>query len=129
MKRIVLMVAVVIAGAMAVDELSDLTQSRPDPVNDAAVTELVVAVEEDRFGTGIDGAADALWAVCAAQTSSLVAGGAGLDRIDDGRYRAVLEPAVGHHEEKKLVGCLEDLTVDRVMGDVESFRTVERRAG
>ena len=34
--------------------------------------------------------------------------------IADGRYRVVLRPAVGDHERRKLVGCLEDLTVDRV---------------
>jgi hypothetical protein len=39
----------------------------------------------------------------------------------------VLAPAVGEHEERKLRGCLEDLTVDRVLGDVESWRTL--RAG
>ena len=47
-----------------------------------------------------------------------------LDALGDGRYRVVLRPAVGDHDERKLVGCLEDLTVDRVLGDVESFRTL-----
>ena len=87
-----------------------------------AVTELVLSVEHDRFAHGTDGAAAALWAVCAGQTRSrptedLTAG-------DDGRYRVVLAPAVGEHEERKLRGCLEDLTVERVLGDVESWRTV-----
>jgi hypothetical protein len=33
---------------------------------------------------------------------------------------------VGHHEQRKLVGCLEDLTIDRVIGDVVAWRTLER---
>lgn len=124
MKRVALVVAVLLAGVVAVDLLGDLTQSRPDVINEAAVTELVVSVREDRFGTGPDDAAGALWAVCASQTRSRSVVGGGLDRIGDGRYRAVLVPAVGNNERKKLVGCLEDLTIDRVLGDVESFRTV-----
>jgi hypothetical protein len=35
----------------------------------------------------------------------------------------VLRPAVGEYDERQLVGCLEDLTVDRVLADVETFRT------
>jgi hypothetical protein len=123
MKRVLIVLALVIGAAIAVDELADLTQSRPDQVNTAAVTEIVLDVDHDRFGTGQDGAAEALWAVCAAQTHSRADGG-GLERVDDGRYRVVLTPAVGHHEERKLVGCLEDLTVDRVRGNVESIHTM-----
>ena len=80
-------------------------------------------MDEDRFAPGEADAAAALWAICAAQTSSRVIGDGELRPIGDGRYRVVLRPAVGHHEQKKLTGCLEDLTVDRVVGDVESFRT------
>jgi hypothetical protein len=124
MKRVAIVVAIVAALAVVVGELGDLTQSRPDPIRDDASTEIVLAVEEDRFAPGQDAAAAALWGVCAAQTRSHVADGGALAPIDGGRYRVVLEPAVGDHERRKLVGCLEDLTIDRVLGDVESFRTV-----
>lgn len=123
MKRIAVAVVLAAIIAVAIGELGDLTQSRPDPVRDDAATEVVLSVEEDRFRPGRDAAAAALWAVCVAQTSSEVPDG--LNRLADGRYRAVLEPAVGHHERRKLVGCLEDLTIDRVLGDVESFRTTD----
>jgi hypothetical protein len=124
MRRLLVAVALATAGVLAVDVLGDLTQSRPDPVMDEVATELVVAVDHDRFGGGVDAAADALWAVCSAQTASRIGGDRGLAPIGDGRYRAVLHPAVGDHEQRKLVGCLEDLTVDRVVGDVESFETL-----
>ena len=116
MKRVLVVVAVVAAVALAVDVLGDMTQTRPDEVNEDAVTEIVVDVDEDRFGCGRDAAADALWAVCSAQTSSRMTGDGRLDALGDGRYRVVLRPAVGDHDERKLVGCLEDLTVDRVLG-------------
>jgi hypothetical protein len=115
---------VLVVGAVAsVDVLGDLTQSRPDAVRNGAATEVVLSVSNDRFRSGDDAAADALWGVCAAQTGSHVVGEGGPETIGGGRYRLVLVPAVGHHERRKLVGCLEDLTVDRVVGDVESFET------
>ena len=123
MKALVVVVALAVAGFVVIGELGDLTQSRPDLVRDDAATELLLSVEEERFGTGEAGAAAALWAVCSAQTRSRVSDDGELQPLGDGRYRLVLTPAVGHHEQRKLVGCLEDLTVDRVVGDVESFRT------
>jgi hypothetical protein len=124
MKRVAITVAVVATLVLLVGELGDLTQSRPDLVRHDAATEIVLTVDEDRFAPGQDAAATALWSVCAGQTSSRVTGDGALAPIAGGRYRVVLRPAVGDNERRKLVGCLEDITVDRVMGDVESFRTV-----
>jgi len=126
MKRLAIVVAVIVVAVVAIGELSDLTQSRPDPVREDSVTELVVAVNEDRFGPGQDAAADALWAVCAAKTSAkVVDGNSGLESLGGDRYRVRLRPALGRHGELKLVGCLEDLTIDRVLADVKSVRTYE----
>ena len=123
MKRALLVFALIAVLSIAVDQIGDLTQSRPDPVRKGEVTELTVSVNEDRFGGGGDGAADALWAVCSAHTSSRPLSSDGLEPVSDDLYRVVLSPALGHHAELKLVGCLEDLTIDRVLGDVESVRT------
>jgi hypothetical protein len=123
MRRLLIVIALAAGAFVVVGELGDLTQSRPDPVRANTATELVLSVDEDRFGPGEAGAAAALWAICAAQTRSRAIEDGELRPIGDGRYRVVLRPAVGHHEKKKLSGCLEDLTVDRVVGDVESFRT------
>ena len=134
MKAAIVFVVVAIALGFGVDLLGDLTQSRPDPVYADEVSEVILSVNEDRFGGGEDAAADALWAVCAAQTTSRMAADDRLQSLGDGRYRAVLEPAVGDNDERQLVGCLEDLTVERVLGDVQSVRTLPaagyvRRAG
>jgi hypothetical protein len=123
MKRALVVLALVAAVAIAVDFLGDMTQTRPDEIDEDAVTEVIMRVDEDRFGFGRDAAANALWSVCWAMTSSRMEGDGRLEPLGDGRYRAVLRPAVGHHDERQLVGCLEDLTVDRVLADVETFRT------
>jgi hypothetical protein len=122
MKKVVVVLALVLLTIGAIDVLADATQSRPDPVRSGEVTELVLAVDEDRFGPGEAAAANALWAVCAAQTKSRPTTTGGPEALGDGRYRVVLAPAVGEHDQRKLVGCLEDLTIDRVRGDVVAFR-------
>lgn len=123
MKRLVVALALAGAGVFGVGELGDLTQSRPDPVQTDTRTEMVISIDDNGYGPGEAAAADALWAVCAAQISARPTG-EGLHPVGSSSYRIVLEPAVGHHDQLKLTGCLEDLTIDRVLGDVESFRTV-----
>ena len=127
MKRVAAVVVLVVVGILAVSKLSDLTQSRSDPPNRAADTEVVIAVDENRFRGGLDGAATALWAVCAGQTTSRPTDGGMLAEIGDGRYRLVLRPAVGDDERRKLVGCLEDFTIERVRGNVQLIREVPIR--
>ena len=124
MKTALVFVVVAIALGFGVDLLGDLTQSRPDQVQADEVSEVVLSVDQDRFGGGLDAAANALWAVCMAQTPSRMAADDRLQSLGHGRYRAVLEPAIGDNDERQLVGCLEDLTVERVLGDVESVRTL-----
>ena len=122
MKRALLLLVLVVGTIIVIDVLADATQSRPDPVRADEVTELVLDVDVDRFNPGEAAAAAALWAVCAAQTRSRPTTTGGPEPLGDGRYRLVLAPAVGEHDQRKLVGCLEDLTIDRVRGDVEMFR-------
>jgi hypothetical protein len=63
---------------------------------------------------GEPAAAAALWAVCSATVPGEVS-----TAVDAGRaWTATVEPAIGEHGEKRLVGCLEDLTLDRVVGRV-----------
>jgi hypothetical protein len=124
MKRLAIVAALIAVVALSVDFLGDLTQTRADDLDNDTVSELVMSVSQDRFGGGRDAAAGALWSVCYAQTSSDMAGEQGLEPLGGGRYRAVLHPALGEHDGRQLIGCLEDLTVDRVIADVESVRTL-----
>jgi hypothetical protein len=59
--------------------------------------------------------------VCAAtvpgETSSLVT-------TDDGGYSVTVTPGIGEHGRKRLVGCLEDGTLDRVVGHVTGLVAV-----
>jgi hypothetical protein len=105
--------AVVVIGMM------EATQNRPDEVREGTITEVTFEVSTRSVERGEPFAAAALWAVCAGTvsgdvTSPVPAGDA---------WRVTIEPAIGEHGENRLVGCLEDVTIDRVMGRVVSLES------
>ena len=115
MKRLlrwVLVAAVVVA---AIVGMAELTQNRPDVVEAGSQTTITFTVDTREVQRGETAAASALWAVCAGTVGGEVspaptpAGDA---------WRVTIEPAIGEHGENRLVGCLEDVTIDRVIGDV-----------
>jgi hypothetical protein len=62
--------------------------------------------------------------VCSATVGGDVTGvsaGAGTTAHDG--YTVSISPAIGENGRKRLVGCLEDATLDRVMGHVRSITT------
>jgi hypothetical protein len=62
-----------------------------------------------------------LWAVCLlrAHQYRLV----GQHENEDRETVYVVEPALGEHARRRVVGCLEDATIERVFGDVREVRT------
>ena len=101
--------------AAAVDAIADRTQNRPDaPVPGS---QSVVSFDVDGYDAQqpLDKGARALWFTChqtvANQLVSLSVG-------PDGDGTATVTPALGPHERKRLTGCLEDATIDRLRGEV-----------
>jgi hypothetical protein len=113
-------VAALVLGVVAVigvSSLADLTQNRPDPVVDGSSTVLTFDVgTRDYNGTDTE-AAQALWAVCAATVSGATTGPTALA---NGHYSVSISPAIGTNGDKRLRGCLQDGTLDRVQGHVTS---------
>ncbi|HZA77259.1 MAG TPA: hypothetical protein VE623_12835 [Acidimicrobiales bacterium] len=124
MKRLLLVVVLVVAGAASVDQLGDLTQSRPDRVVPGSRSELVVEVRSKDYRLGVDQGARNLVAACAGTSGHNVVDQQSLDVSGGGTVRFSVEPALGTHNRRKLVGCLEDATIDRLVGDVVSVETV-----
>ena len=77
--------------ALGIVGLAELTQNRPDPVVAGSATVVAFDVATRDYRGGDETAAHALWAIT---------------------------PAIGENGRKRLVGCLEDGTLDRVMGHV-----------
>jgi hypothetical protein len=122
MKRVLLLAVLVAAAAAGVDWLGDLTQDRPDRVASRSRTEVVldVRVRHERGAAGI-ATAQGLWGACQHTVTQRLAA-PGLIDLGGGRFRAVTEPALGEHAWRRLQGCLEDMTIDRVRGEVVSKR-------
>jgi hypothetical protein len=100
-------------------ELASMTQNRPDAVFPGSETSLEFRVSTKDYQRGESAAATALWSVCSAS----VGGDVSPIPVPQGdAWRVSVSPAIGEHGEKRLVGCLEDLTLDRVLGEVVSVR-------
>ena len=123
MRRFVATVALLGALGGGTYLMMEATQNRPDARVPGSVTTVEFTVSTNGYHRGDAGAAAALWAVCSATVGGQVSpvpeaiGGDG----DDGGWRATVEPAIGEHGENRLVGCIEDVTLDRVIGDVTSL--------
>jgi len=118
MKRVV--VALLVAGlAVAlVFELAEVTQNRHDTDRHDGVSTIVVSVSTKR-GFDTELAAHSLWAAC--QPTVLANRLVSLTPQAEGGHLALaVAPALGEHAERRLVGCLEDATVDLVSAHVVS---------
>jgi hypothetical protein len=115
------LLAMVVAGSVAgVNALADLTQSRPDHVEPGSTTVVELDVDIRGYkGDELD-AARALWAVCAGTVTST---SPQPPVPADDAFTVSLTPAIGTHGRQRLVGCLEDGTLDRVQGSVLSVTT------
>ena len=123
MKRVLLVVVGVVAVYAGIDVLADLTQDRPDHVLPGSRSEIVLQVSSsDRTGSDLL-AAQGLWGACQGNVWQRLAE-PGVVQVADGRFWLVTEPAVGEHSWRRLQGCLEDATLDRVKGHVVSKRDV-----
>ena len=116
MKAVTVLVLAVVA-VIGISSLADLTQNRPDPVVDGSSTVLTFDVgTRDYNGTDME-AAQALWAVCAASVSGQTTGPT---ELANGHFSVSISPAIGTNGGKRLRGCLQDGTLDRVQGHVRS---------
>jgi hypothetical protein len=120
-KRVALVLLGMAALAVFVDVLGDLTQDRPDKVVPGARSEIVLDLRtQDYLGSPLS-AAQGLWGACSGTVTQRLLDPGVVD-LGEGRYRLVTDPAVGEHSWRRLQGCLEDATIDRVTAEVVSKR-------
>jgi hypothetical protein len=111
--------ALAAAAVVGLDVLGDATQTRPDREHPNAVTEVVfdVSVRDER---NVAQAAQGLWGAC--QTTIQRSTSPADVAVEGSRARVVVRPALGTHARQRLSGCLEDATLDRVLGRVVAMR-------
>ena len=121
MKRVVLAVLALVALYAGIDVLADLTQDRPDRILPGSRSEIVLEVaSRDRQGSDFL-AAQGLWGACQGNVWQRLVD-PGVVEVDGGLYRLQTEPALGEHAWRRLQGCLEDATLDRIKARVVSKR-------
>ena len=121
MRRVVVLAVIVAVGAVGIVGLLQLTKNQPDLIVPGSSSEIVLSVSTKPPLTTHQGAAS-LWAVCLlrAHQHRLV----GQRKTADGDRVYVVKPALGEHSRRRVVGCLEDATLERVLGHVNRVRTV-----
>ncbi len=122
MKRALLVVLASAAAVASIDWLADRTQDRPDRVAAGARSEVVldVWVRDGRRPAPLV-AAQGLWGACQHSASRRLVP-PGLVEVAAGRFQVVTERALGDHAWRRLKGCLEDMTIDRLKASVVSKR-------
>lgn len=122
MKRTLLLIGLIVAAVAGIDWLADLTQNRPDQVLPGSRSEVVFDVtSRHHWSPARLPTAQGLWGACQ-HTAFRRLIGPGMIELDPGRFRVVTEPALGDNAWRRLKGCLEDVTVDRVKANVVSKR-------
>ncbi|HZB71945.1 MAG TPA: hypothetical protein VE395_07400 [Acidimicrobiales bacterium] len=102
----------------SIDVIGDVTQTRPDPNTEGLITTLVLSVSHREAGPSAVGTTEALWAACQSTLRRQLK--VDVVPLKDGRVSLALTPGLGPHVHRRVVGCLEDVTFERVQVDVVS---------
>ena len=122
--RVAIVLFLLVVGAVSVEELGDLTQTRSDHVDRQSRSEIVLEVHTRGYHQPTEDAARNLWAACSGTTTRQLVADPGFVPVSDDEVRFSVAPGLGEHAERRLVGCLQDTTIDRIKGSVESVRLV-----
>ena len=126
MKRVIAYLALAVATVVGIGVLMEATQNRPDDPAPGSSSTLAFTVSTRDFPGGEQTAARTLMAVCAATVDeATITVPAQAGEAEDDAWRVTIKPALGEHGRKRLEGCLEDVTLDRVIGHVTDVRTSE----
>jgi hypothetical protein len=107
-----------VLGVLALREATLSTHGHVDP--DSRVEIVLDARSRHReFRQTLPEMVEALVLACRLEVSSDLVGP--IRAEGDGRFRAVLQPALDETNEKQLRGCLEDWTLDSLRADVVSI--------
>ena len=110
-------VAAIGLATVGLDAMADATQTRPDP-KVAGTTSVVVAVDPGSARSPLV-AATALWGACTTQ----LGGGfelVGMHALGGADVQFLVRPEVGKYAERRLRGCINDATTDRIRAMVRS---------
>lgn len=126
MKRLLLIGAIAVGAWFSIGAIGDATQTREDVRHADRATEVVIHVEGLRYRQSLDVAANALYSTCTATVSGRLVE-PGIVDLGGGDYSFAMTPSLGHHGKERLLGCLRDLTIERVKSSVVSIEEIAYR--
>jgi hypothetical protein len=100
-----------------IDFLGDATQTRLESVKAGTKTELVLEVSLRRSDRDPAIAAESLWSACQ-WTIRRRLDPPGVVQVGGHTFKMVIVPGLAEQGRRRLAGCLEDATIDRVLGRV-----------
>lgn len=109
---------VLATGALVV--IRELTQSRPESIGSPGTTTIGIEVDQKRTPRPVTDVAEELWITCRARLPrepALVS----ITPVGTDGAEMVVGVALGRVGRSRLIGCLEDFTIDLVKADVVSF--------
>jgi hypothetical protein len=115
--------AVVLYGS--IDAVRDATQSRPEPAVSGMTSELVLSVSHRDGGPSALATTRALWGYCQSTLTRQMS--SSVTPLGADRTRLELTPGLGPQVHRRVLGCLEDLTVQRVRAQVVSSKLTATR--
>jgi hypothetical protein len=122
MKMLTAVLALLAVGGVGVRALADATQNHPDGSARGSRSEVILEVEtQDDYDPQL--AANGLLGTCQQVVDAVTM--KSFEARGDGEFAIVVQPSLGTNAEKRFVGCLEDLTIDRVKGHVVEVRDLE----
>jgi hypothetical protein len=107
-------VALAAASVGLVIGLAKLTQTQPPEHGGESATTVLFELDSNGLTEGrAQLAARQQWERCRDATS-IPLEQAGMTALDDNLYAATVHPSLSEHDEMRLLGCLEDATIDRI---------------
>jgi hypothetical protein len=122
-KRVAVVLVLVVLGVVVVKALGDATQTREDVRDRGKMTEIVFHLEGRNYRQSLDTAANGLFGKCTATVSGTLVD-PGITAMGGGTYKFAVTPTLGHHGQERLLGCMNDLSIDRLKSNVESVEHV-----
>jgi hypothetical protein len=119
-RRVIVIAVGLVVAVFGVLALADATQNRPDQIDPNSSSRVVLQVRTKDFDTAL--AAQGLFAACHQTVEHMdVQGGVTAVTGETDTFAIVVRPSLGEHSRRRLEGCLEDGTIDRVWGSVVSI--------
>jgi hypothetical protein len=124
MKRVLVFAVGAVFAVLGVIALADATQNRPDEIDRNSSSRIVIHVRSRGFDTEL--AAQGLFAACHQTVEHMSVQGAGVTPVagEDDTFAIVVRPSLGEHSRRRLQGCLEDGTIDRVWANVVAIESM-----